>query len=107
MIPRVQKALGTKYPQDPDKLVESFQKVTGPVVSELRTRYNELEKNIAAHSAEDEDEILAADTTDWRLFSTMTNEETGDVYSLQTGSPGAGDLQAVPAGFCWVYEYTL
>ena len=107
MIPRVQKALGTKYPDTPEKLVEANQKVSGPVLSELRARYNELEKNIAAHSAENAAAIEAVDTTDWRLFSTMLDEELGDVYSLQTGTPGAGDIQAVPAGFCWVYEYSL
>lgn len=107
MIPRVQKALGTKYPDTPEKLVETNQKVNGPVLSELRTRFNDLEKNIAAHSAENAAAIEAVDTTDWRPFSTMLDEELGDVYSLQVGSPGAGDLQATPTGFYWAYEYSL
>ena len=107
MIPRVQKALGTKYPADPEKLVETNQKVAGPVLAELRTRYNELEKHLASHSAADATEIAEVDTTDWRLYSTMTDEALGDVYSLQVGSPGAGDIQAVPAGFYWAYEYSL
>jgi hypothetical protein len=107
MIPRVQKALGTKYPDTPEALVESNQKVAGPVLSELLRRYNELEKNMPTHSAADQAAIEDADTTDWQLFSTMTDQELGDVYSLQVGSPGAGDLQATPTGYYWAYEYSL
>lgn len=107
MIPLVQKALGTKYPDTPEKLVEANQKVQGPVLAELRTRYNELGPKLGFQHEADAATIEALDTTGMSLFTQMVDEETGDVYSLQTGTPGAGDLQAVPTGFCWVYEYTL
>lgn len=107
MIPRVQKALGTKYPDTPEKLVESNQKVTGPVLSELRTRYNELGPKLGMQHEADAATIEALDTTGMSLFTMMIDEALGDVYSLQTGSPGAGDLQATPTGFYWAYEYSL
>ena len=107
MIPRVQRALGTKYPESPEKLVEANAKVAGPVLAELRTRYNELGPKLGIQHEADQATIIALDTTGMSPFTMMIDEELGDVYSLQVGSPGAGDLQAVPTGFYWAYEYSL
>lgn len=107
MIKTVQKALGQKYPTTPDELVTSNQRVSGPVLEEIRTRFNSLGPQLGIQHEADATTIAAQDTTGMALYTMMIDEATGDVYSLQTGSPGAGDLQATPTGFYWAYEYSL
>jgi hypothetical protein len=107
-LPIIQKALGGRYPKAVDEdMLTWLNRVAGPLIDELRANWNGLEPRLAGHIEANAAAIAAVDTTDWLPYSTMIDEALGDVYSLQVGSPGAGDLQATPVGFYWAYEYSL
>lgn len=106
-LPVVERALGTKFPDKPEDLAVEYKKVIGPVIAELRKRFNELQIHIGWLHAADTDAIEELDTTGMAEFTVIVDEETGDVYSLDTdGTPGAGDLSASPTG-AWMYAYSL
>ena len=108
MLPVITKALGGRYPKEVNEdMLLWLQRVAGPILEELRADWNSLEARLASHIEATATDIEEVDTTGWLLYSTMTDQATGDVYSLQVGAPGAGDLQAIPAGFFWAFEYTL
>lgn len=107
MIPKVEGQLSKKYPDDPDKLVHYLQLVLGPVVAEIRRRFNGLGPKLASQIEADAAAISALDTTGMAKYTTMIDSELGDVYWLDpTGVPGGGDLAATPTG-AWVFSYTL
>lgn len=107
MIDPVKRQLGKKYPEEPEELVREVQRVIGPVLAELRQRFNELGPQLAYQIEENEADILLVDTTNMMKFTQMTNAETGDVYYLDpAGTPGVSDLAANPTG-AWVYSQTL
>lgn len=107
MIDRVERALGRKYPENPDALVLEYKTVIGPFLAELRERFNNLRFQTGFTNEENAAAITALDVTEMPLNMLAVDSEFGDVYALKLGSPGAGDLPSVTAGYYWAYEYPL
>lgn len=96
----VDRSLGLKYPTTPDELVVFVQRVLGPMVAEIKTRFNELPVAINIRTEEDVVALAAVDTTDLpECFLGIAQVERG-LYSLDKTSPpaGPGDLAAIPTG---------
>ncbi len=107
MIQKVEGQLSQKYPDAPDKLVHYVQLVLGPVVAEIRRRFNKLGPQLGIQHEADATAISALDTTGMAKYTMMVDETLGDVYWLDpTGTPGGGDLSATPTG-AWMFSFTL
>jgi hypothetical protein len=106
-LPRIGKAIGTKFPNTPEDLANEYKKVIGPLLLEMRQRFNELEKHIGYLHRDDAAAIAEIDATDMGQFTVVVDDSTGDLYYLDaTGTPGIGDIAASPAG-AWFYSQTL
>jgi hypothetical protein len=96
----IDRSLGLKYPDTPDELVVFVQRVMGPLVAQIKARYNELPIAINIRTEEDIVALAAVDTTDMPECFLGIAQLERSLFSLdKTSLPsGPGDLAAIPAG---------
>lgn len=98
-ISRVGKALGRRYPDTPEELVSWVQRVLGPMLDELRTRFNQLPYLIGINVEDTEADLAALDTTNFKDGCLGVSSDTRNLYSLDlTGVAAGADLSATPTG---------
>lgn len=106
-FPPVEKSLGKSYPSTEEELVGFIQRVMGPTLDELRTRYNQLPYLIGIQIEDTAAELAAIDTTNMKDGILGIASADRELYCLnKAGTPGAGDLTAIPAG-SWDFELAL
>lgn len=106
-IPKVKNSLGTKYPGTPEELVTFIQRVLGPVLSEQREKWNNLDVNVGFQMFETVALMQAFDTTDVSDGYIGIVSSDREVYSLdKNGTASAIDPAATPGG-CWSFEWAL
>lgn len=106
-IPKVEKALGTKYPATPEELVQFVQRVLGPVLQEQRERWNKLDINAGFQIFATVADMQAFDTTEVGDGYIAIVSDARDMYSLGKTEPASAfDPAATPTG-AWVFEWSL
>ena len=107
-IAKVAKTVGQRYPKTPEDLTLYVERILGPVVDEIRTRYNALSLQLGFLIETDEAAIAALDATDMLDGTLVISSATRSVYSLDKAATvlGVGDLAASPSG-AWIFEWAL
>lgn len=103
----VERSLGLGYPTTPEQLVVFVQRVLGPMVAQLKTRFNVIGFQIGVTIEATESDLSAVDTTDMLNAFLGIASDTRGLFTLDTaGAVGLGDLAATPTGR-WKFIQTL
>lgn len=103
----VERSLGLKYPDTPEELVVFVQRVLGPMVAQLKTRFNVIGVQVGLTIEETETDLAALDTADMHDAFLGIASDTRGLFTLDiVGVVGVGDLAATPTGR-WKFIQTL